>query len=174
MKMAYEKTLPSVETAAPGIARNIKENATLEKLVGEKLDCVGSILSEIEATIASRRTLSNQFIRTVDQQYCYIKDKLFDLRFWPVGNSTLIDSRRTALEQQLDSMMMEKRQETIHCWHDIAEMLTELRSWFKQYCDLKQRANLMLPTRAKDYLPGSRVYLTKHALDYVSKLPTRG
>ena len=82
-------------------------------------------------------------IYRIYQHYCYLKCKLFELYTWELGRSRNVEKRRSSLEQQLDALKQEKRQEQVHCWQDIARLRTELRTWFKQYRDLMQRVRMI-------------------------------
>lgn len=122
-----------------------KQEGSLEDLLSEKVRTLSSILCQIGSEIKSRETLSLKAIEDVDQHYCYLKTKLFELYSWEVGRSRDVEMRRSKLEKQLDTLRQEKRQEPTQCWRDVAPLRREFREWFKQYSDLVQRIRLVLP-----------------------------
>jgi hypothetical protein len=92
----------------------------------------------------TRSELSFHVIYRIYQHYCYLKTKLFELYPLELGKSRAVEGRRSQLETQLDMLKQEKRKEQIQCWQDKEALKKEWRQWFKQYCDLVQRAKIIL------------------------------
>lgn len=122
---------------------------SLQELLLEKVSCLSDILNQIEHDIRSRKFLSENVISLIYIHYCYLKTKLFKLYSWEFGRFRNIEHRRSRLEQQLDRLKQEKRQEQVKCWQDIAFLKKESRQWFKEYCDLMQRTKIILSENAK-------------------------
>ena len=78
-----------------------------------------------------------------------MKTKLFEVYSWELGKVRNVEQRCSGLEKQLDELNKQKRQEQVECWRDIAELKTEFRTFFKQYCDLIQRVRLVLPQKTQ-------------------------
>lgn len=115
----------------------------LENLLADKVKCLGDILADIERDMARRADLSQYVVYLISQHYCYLKTKLFELYTWQLGSNRSIEVRRIRLEQQLDTLNNERRQELVTAWQDVAALKKEFRTWFKQYCDLAQRVRLV-------------------------------
>lgn len=128
-----------------GSSTNGEQDSALEGLLEEKVRCLSDILQDIERDIKSRATLTSYVLYLISQHYCYLKSKLFELYTWQIGSNRSIENRRGRLEQQLDTLNQEKRQELVSTWQDIAALKKEFRTWFKQYTDLAQRVRLLLP-----------------------------
>jgi len=118
---------------------------SLENILNEKVQCLSSILAQINHDITSRGGLSQNVIYRIYQHYLYLKTKLYELSQWEFGSSRNVEQRRSNLEKQLDTLKQEKRQEQVQCWQDIVSLKKELRNWFKQYCDLMQRVKIVMP-----------------------------
>jgi hypothetical protein len=126
---------------------------SLEYLLQQKVDSLSDILAQIDRDIKSRDNLSKEVIEQIDHDYRYIKTKYFELEQWMFGHNRWVEQRRSALENQLDTLNQEKRQEQVQCWRDIAQLTREFRDWFKQYRDLMQRIKIIIPdTGAKKSL----------------------
>lgn len=117
---------------------------SLETLLTEKISCLSNILAQIQQDMQSRRALSGTVMQHIDQHYCYLKTKLFELYTWALGRSRSIEQRRSSLEKQLDALDQEKRLELVKSWQDIEGLKKEFRQWFKQYRDVMQRAKIIL------------------------------
>ena len=116
----------------------------METLLLEKVGSFTKILGQIKTDIQNRKILSKEIIYRIYQHYFYLKSYLFGIDQWGIGVSRDIEQRRTSLEQQLNQLKHEKRQEQILCWKDTANLNEEFRKWFKQYADLSQRVRLIL------------------------------
>ena len=101
------------------------------------------ILRQIEDETRVRKALFVKVVLDIYKQYSYLKTKLFELYYWGIGQSRSVEGRRSALEQQLDALNLEKRNQQVLCWQDVAQLRRELRTWFKQYRDLVQRVRII-------------------------------
>ena len=138
--------VPVSDTEYGDIPDSDDGRATLEDLVLGKVRCLGQIMAEIDEDTRKRTSLSEDVIFRIYQHYLYIKAKLMELYVWPFSGNRAIESRRSALEKQLDALKQEKRKEQVECWKDIAKLRQEARTWFKQYVDLSLRARVVLPS----------------------------
>jgi len=123
--------------------KDSNDEASLENLLQEKVRGLSGILVNIQHSIKSRKDLFENIVYRIYQHYCYLKGKLFEMYQWPINHSRAIEARRSGVEKQLDALKLEKRQEQVQCWQDIAELKKEFRVWLKQYCDLVQRVRLI-------------------------------
>ncbi len=137
----------SPQTAGyPRLRKTGEKRGSLEGLLNEKVQTLVDILDQIAGEIRERAGLSGRVTWQIDNHYCRLKSKLLQLDHWHLGANRNIESRRTALETQLDTLLHEKRQEQILCWQDIARLKTEFRTWFKQYRDLVERVRIIAPS----------------------------
>ena len=132
---------PAAALSATG--RRDDEDNALGNLLRDKFRCLSDILSSIEREAQSRHRLSDSLLVEIQQQYCYLKTKLFELYERGLGINRALDSRRSKLEIQLDKLNEEARQERVHAWQDVGNLSKEWRTWFKQYCDLVQRLRIV-------------------------------
>lgn len=116
----------------------------LETLVGEKVRSVADILADLRHDMGARQLLSLAMLSAIQEHYLLVKNKFLQLDHWPQGGSRLMETRRSALEAQLDVLLREERQERVKCWEDIAKLKKEFRQWHKQYADLVQRSRIIL------------------------------
>lgn len=121
-----------------------KSPDSLENFLQEKVTCLTDILFQIQSEVKNRKNLSQKIIDRIYYHYCYLKSNLLQLYDWGLGSNRAIEIRRIRLEKQLDTLLLEKRTEQVKCWNDIALLNKDFRNWFKQYCDLAQRVNLIL------------------------------
>ena len=119
------------------------EDNSLGNLLRDKFQCLTDILSSIEREADARRRLSGTLLVEIQQQYCYLKGKLFELYERGLGINKNLDSRRSKLEIQLDKLNDESREERVRAWQDVESLSKEWRTWFKQYCDLVQRLTIV-------------------------------
>ncbi len=70
-----------------------------------------------------------------------------------MGWSRSLETRRSRLEQQLNQLLVEKRQEQTQCFKDISLLQKESRQWFKQYLDLLQRVKIVIPQKFQKISP---------------------
>jgi hypothetical protein len=122
------------------------ENDSLEDLLINRVGVMEQILTDIQRSIQSRRAVSREFLQALEDHYAYVKSKLFDLHAWPFPSTPAIDERRGALEKELDILTQEKRREWITCWQETVDLQKELRSWFREAADLRERARLLIPS----------------------------
>ena len=115
----------------------------LENLLLTKIRTLSDVLSDLTRSIESRKQVSRNVIVHIQAHYLCIKNKLLELDEWQMGRNRSIESRRTSLEGQLDILLREHRQEQIKCWQDIAALKKEVRAWFKDYQDIKQRVDIV-------------------------------
>jgi len=119
-------------------------SSSLDALLGEKVGCLSNILAQIQQDMQSRKVLSDRVLHHIEQHYCYLKTKLFELYTWAMGRNRTVESRRSSLEKQLDALNQEKRLEQVKSWQDIVSLKKEWRNWFKQYCDVMQRSKIIM------------------------------
>ena len=117
----------------------------LEHLLSDRQLTLVEILRLIEAEMALRKRLSRKARGEAQQQYRYVKAKLFVLDAYPLGSNRAWEMRRSALEKELDGLNKEQRAERATCFADIAKLSAEWRSWFKQYRDALLRTRLIAP-----------------------------
>ena len=117
---------------------------TIERFLNDKVECLATILRDIQHKIDKRYVLSCDVIKLIDQHYGYIKTKFFELRQWPLSGDRAIEQRRSGLEGTLDTLLNEKRREQVQCWQDVADLKKDFWKWFKDYCDVSQRAQMVL------------------------------
>lgn len=127
-----------------------KEAVSLESIIVGKTQTFAAILGDIAREIGKRETLSVEVIENIDQHYRYLKTKLYETDLWPLGHNRAIEIRRSKLEQQLDTLLQERRQEQVKCCQDISRLKSEFRTWFKQHSDLEQRASLVLGKKIQE------------------------
>lgn len=126
--------MPAVNTESEGMS--------LETVLGGKLKVFSTLIADIDVEAEQRRRLSRSVFAEIQQQYSYLKTKLYETDHWPVNASRQIEQRRSSLEKQLDELNKENRAEDIECWKDIAKLNTERRMWLKQYGELLNRLRL--------------------------------
>ncbi len=117
----------------------------LEHLLSDRQLTLAEILRLIEAEMVLRKRLSRKARGEAEQQYRYVKAKLFVLDAYPLGSNRAWEMRRSALEKELDGLNKEQRAERAACFADIAKLSAEWRSWFKQYRDALLRTRLIAP-----------------------------
>jgi len=142
------ESFPVPDTPVPQVIERKQPAGSLENILKEKVQCVSTILNQISHDIKGRKHLSQRIIYRIYQHYFYLKEKLFELYHWELGKSRSVESRRSQLERQLDSLKQEKRQEQVKCWGDVEVLKKEFRNWFKQYSDLMQRVRIVMPNKA--------------------------
>ena len=79
----------------------------------EKVNCLSSIISQINREIEQRMLLSGKLIYQIDYQYSYVKSSFWEAYQWQTGVNRSIDMRRNRLEQQLGQLLQEKRLEQL-------------------------------------------------------------
>lgn len=121
-----------------------RQAAAFTSLMQEKVRSLSSILADIEHEAGQRQSLSADIIQQIYEHYTYLKSKLFELYIFPITGNRALESRRSALEKQLDALKQEDRRERVLCWQDVAALRREFRTWFKQHADLVQRVKLVL------------------------------
>ena len=117
---------------------------SLETFLQQKVGTLATLLAAIELQIQDRMALSRQLLDDIREHYAQTHDLFADLRFCPLSLHTGVDGRRRSLEQQLDMLRREHRQEHVRRWEHIALLQQELRQWTKQYADLRVRIALVL------------------------------
>ena len=114
----------------------------LEMILGGKLKVFSTLIADIDVEAGERQRLSRNLAAEIQQQYSYLKTKLYETGLWPMGANRQIEQRRSFLEKQLDELNKENRSEEIECWKDLAKLNTERRMWLKQYGELLNRLRL--------------------------------
>ena len=134
----------SPQTAGyPELEKTDQKESALEELLQQKVQTLVDILEQISGEIGERAGLYSQVIWQISGHYCRLKSKLLELDSWYPGANRSIESRRSSLEKELNTLLHEKRQEQIQSWQDISRLKTEFRTWFKQYRDLVERVKLI-------------------------------
>ena len=100
-------------------------------LMQEKVRSLSSILADIEQEARHRQSVSADVIHRIYEHYTYLKAKLFELYIFPITSNRALESRRSALEKQLDALKQEDRRERVLCWQDVAKLRREFRTWLK-------------------------------------------
>ncbi len=88
---------------------------SIEKLLADKVECLATILRDIQHKIDKRYVLSSDVMELIDHHYRYIKTKFFELQQWPLSSDRAIELRRSGLEGTLDTLLNEKRREQVQC-----------------------------------------------------------
>ena len=116
----------------------------IEALLANQVQSLAAILQDIQNSIVEREALSHSVLAETAENYHYVKAKLFEIELWPLSASKAHTQRRTALEQQLETLNQQLRNERIQSWRDIAVLKTEARKWFKEYQNLADRVRFIL------------------------------
>ena len=124
-------------------------DGSIDKILADRVDSLATILIDIQGTIDKRQVLSGAVIDRIYAHYFYVKKYLCEIARWPLSANRAIEQRRSKLENMLDTLLAEKRREQILCFQDIANLKRDFWRWFKEYCDLVQRLNLMT-TRSRE------------------------
>jgi hypothetical protein len=156
-RMTEKETARGMLPKPHSMAQGETSHDFLENILRGKIGSLADILAGIETAMQDRQLLSQNFFKKADEHYLYVKNKLLELSALPFGASPFIEARRTALEHEMDAITREKRNEMIQCWHDVNDLTKEFRLWMKQHNELRQRADLIMPTRA-DRMPPAIAY----------------
>jgi hypothetical protein len=135
------------------VSEDIESPNALENMMGGKVQCLTTILRSIQTDIQQRTEISKDVIERIYVHYLYVNTKLLEINETPIDSNRALETRRSGLEKQLDTLKLEKRQEQVKCWQDIFKLHQEHRNWYKQYCDLMGRVSLVLPTKGKGVSP---------------------
>ena len=117
--------------------------AGLDSFLQAKLKTLDSLVQEVQGEIEDRRDLNKKILRDIGDQSLLLKDRLVPMLIWRPGYNPAADARRRMLEQQIDTLQHEQRQECVGSARDIALLLKELRIWEKQRGDLRIRLRLV-------------------------------
>ncbi len=120
---------------------------SIDEILGEKVRCLSTILSEIQGEIDKRNSLSEDVINRIYSHYFYVKAKVFEMALWPMNGLKAVELRRSNLEGTLDTLLNEKRREQVLCSQDITNLRRDFWRWFKEYCDLVQRVQIVSGNR---------------------------
>ena len=115
----------------------------LSGLLGQKVQCLSNILSDIQKDIGHRTTLTSRILNEIESHYLYVTTKFLEMYDWPITANRALEQRRITLEAQLDTLNLERRQEMVKSFQDTAKLKKEFRMWWKQYSDLMQRTHLV-------------------------------
>lgn len=122
---------------------------SIDEILSDKVGCLGKILADIQGEIDKRQVLSSAVIERIYAHYFYVKKYLFQIDHWPITGNRAIEQRRSKLEEKLDTLLAEKRREQVLCFQDIANLKRDFWKWFKEYCDVAQRARMVLDGNAR-------------------------
>jgi hypothetical protein len=127
--------------------RKVERTASnkLEVILKDRVNCLADILQEVQSSIKERTRLSKAILKTIDSEYLETKNKILSLEAWPLGSSPVIDERRATLETALSTLSRERRNEQVTSWQDSARLAQEARDRLKEYRDLLQRTQILLP-----------------------------
>jgi len=130
----------------------------LTDIITDKISFLRQILNEIDTQINNRETLKDSIVHKIDTGICYLRTKLYEIESWELGRNRNIDSRRSNIEQELEALENQKRDETRQSWRDIALLKKEHRQFFHEYRNALRRVKVILPDEFKNRAqgPGSK------------------
>jgi len=115
----------------------------IEDFLQKKVESLGSLLRDVEREILGRREVSSIVRARIYEHYLLIKAKLIQLYSWPLSSDRAIEGRRQGLEEALDTLLREHRNEQVKCAQDVSQLKVELWRWLKEYLELSGRVRLL-------------------------------
>ena len=136
------------EEMFPGYAGKAKppqrdEGDFLEEILTEKLTFLREILCDIDRQMHGREALRKDLLERMDYWDAYLGTKLLEIEPWGMGSHKGMDQRRTKLEQEVEALKREKREETRGCWQDIALLKKERRQFYHEYRNALRRMKVL-------------------------------
>lgn len=119
------------------------KNELLEEIITDKVKFFKQILEEIDSQIKDRKFLKETIIKKLDDRMCLLTTKTYETDLWGLGNNTEMDSRRSALEKEIEALAKQKTEEEQQSWKDIALLRQEHRQFSEQYRNARRRAKVM-------------------------------
>jgi len=96
--------------------------------IADKVGFLQTCIEEVEHAMEERQNAHDAFLAEIDQQDCDVKNRIYALQDASPNNPN-----RIALDQILESLQKEKRQEIVGCWRDCVELQKELRALRKEH-----------------------------------------
>lgn len=127
----------------------LKPNNFIDDILLDKITFLRQILDEINTQMKDRDSLKHKIHNKIDYGICYIQTKLYETDPWGIGNNREIDTRRSKLENELEALKKQKRDEARECWRDISNLKKEHRQFFHEYRNSLRRVKVIFPDRFK-------------------------
>lgn len=117
--------------------------ADLDAILGERARLLAEILADVREQLHERDELSRDVINRIWQEYLELRAELLPLLATPIRFDRSLDVRRASLEDRLDRVRSQARQEETQRWSDVAVLRREEREWLRQHRDLMERLSLL-------------------------------
>ena len=117
----------------------------LEEILTDKVKFFKQILGEIDSQVKDREQLKTIIIKKLDERMCMLTTKTYEVDSWGMGNNKDMDSRRTKLESEIETLAKQKTEEEQQSWKDIALLKQEHRQFSQQYRNALRRVKIILP-----------------------------
>ena len=123
--------------------RPARKESGLDAILGERARLLGELVAEVRTQRQERDQLSRRVTRHIWEEYLERRAELLPLRAVPLRFDRSLDARRASLDDRLDRLRVQARQEAIDRWRDVAVLRREEREWVRQHRDLVERLSLL-------------------------------
>lgn len=134
--------LLAIETYIPGSKNALgpESNNCLDDLISEKVSNLGDQVKKIYSTINERKQIKNDNLKKLFQDELTFSTYLTQLKD---GSKYFFDNkRRNFLEDKLNNINQERRNETVNCFRDIMFLEKEMQYTLSEYLNAKSRMKM--------------------------------
>lgn len=120
-----------------------KEADVLESILEERSRFLAGSISQFSFFHKERLRISRNLQDKLDYDIAQNQSLIFELDFWPLGTESIVESRRSQLENIQTSLEQEKRREEVSCWNDLLKVAQDVQSVLREYVELQIRTKLL-------------------------------
>ena len=131
----YTLTAPSNETTSGSDIADVITN--------DKLKFLGATAKHLKYQIDHRSKIRDDQIADLDTKIMECDVGVMNLESWAMFSNPMVEKRRADLQNVIQRLEMEKRQEVTKCWKDQSPFYKELLETLGEHKNAKRRSKML-------------------------------
>jgi len=135
---------PSLDYSISETAKNTSRGSGIADVItNDKLKFLGATATHIKSQIDQRSKIRDDQMADLDSKIIECDVGIMNLESWPMFSNQMIEKRRADLQNVIQRLEMEKRQEITKCWKDQSPLYKELLETLGEHKNVKRRTKML-------------------------------
>jgi ATP-dependent protease HslVU (ClpYQ) ATPase subunit len=135
---------PSLDYSISETAKNTSSGSDIADVItNDKLKFLGATATHIKSQIDQRSKIRDDHIADLDSKIIECDVGLMNMELWPMFSNPMVERRRADLQNVIQRLEMEKRQEITKCWKDQSPLYKELLETLGEHKNVNRRTKML-------------------------------
>jgi hypothetical protein len=135
---------PSLDYSISETAKHSSSGSDIADVItNDKLKFLGATATHLKSQIDQRLKIRDDHIAELDSKIIECDTGLLNMELWPMFSNPMVEKRRADLQNVIQKLEMEKRQEITKCWKDQSPLYKELLETLGEHKNVKRRTKIL-------------------------------